>query len=501
MTPLESCEIRELETAFIGGSDEKGYLLMHRAGYFASAVINSSLSGFHRAVLLAGKGNNGGDALVVARYLQLPCVIYSVCAKNDYRGEAALAVRDLPDDIPYFQRDELFPSDFLPGDIIIDGIFGIGFKGSTVSGRERSFIASANASGLPVVSLDVPSGLNLTDRTAADVSIKAAATLMFGAVKRALLAPHLMRMCGKLRFLDIGLPAVREESEQCYTGNEAYCDVVHTPFEAHKNSRPRVLISAGCRNYQGAAKLNLLAAMRSGAGLVRLITSPGDNSGVPLAGIVIRCASDDDVSYPENALSDNFSLYEKSDVLLAGSGWGNAGAKLLADVLKFPRTIVMDADALNALSRHPEVWSYNSNAVLTPHAGEAERLANAFGVSVESDRRKFALSLARKLNCVVVLKGPGTVTASPDGEVWVNSSGCSALATAGSGDVLAGVIASSVAEKGSSSTLCRRAAYGVWVHGMAGELVSGGVIADDLPEAVGKVTANLKNKKVFGLNL
>ena len=193
------------------------------------------------------------------------------------------------------------------------------------------------------------------------------------------------------------------------------------------------------------------------------------------------------------------ALFTKSDVLLSGSGWGMASAKVLKDVLSFPGPLVLDADALNALSRHPEVWNYKSDTVMTPHPGEAVRLANAFGVELSSDRVAFSKSLAEKLNCTIVLKGPRTVIASADNEVWINSSGCNALATAGSGDVLAGIVASAVAGASSAATLCRRTAFAVWVHGMAGELVSSAAIADDLLQKTSEVTDKLINKKIFHL--
>ena len=496
MNLCDCSDIRELEKSYISGDLSRGYHLMHRAGYLFSAVINASSERFSRAVILAGKGNNGGDALVIARYLNIPCVIYSVCAKSDYSGEAAYAVRDLPENIPYFQRETLFYDDFMPGDIIIDGLLGIGFSGRTVTGSAANFIEVANASGLPVVSCDVPSGVNGSTGFAAENAMKADCTVMFGAVKKGLLESHASTYCGRLRFLDIGLDN-QNVCGGCYTVNEAYSDAARWQYDVHKNTRPRILISGGCRNYSGAAQLNMLAALRSGAGIVRLITADKNVPRCALAGIVIGCESKFDDVYPENAVSDNFSLFEKSDCLLAGSGWGMADKKVLADVLTFPRTLVLDADALNALSRNPEVWNYRSDTVLTPHYGEACRLADAFGVEKSADKRVLARNLAEKLNAVVVLKGPNTVTCSPDGELWINSSGSPALATAGSGDVLAGIVAASAAGVSVGSTLCRRAAFAVWVHGMAGECFDGTLIADDLPFAAGKIINDLVDKRIF----
>ena len=361
-----------------------------------------------------------------------------------------------------------------------------------------NFIRLANDSGLPIISCDVPSGVNGSTGIAADNAVKAACTLMFGAVKKGLLEPHAAPYCGRLRYLDIGLENT-PSTGGCYTQSEAYCDAAKWKYDVHKNSRPRILISGGCRNYRGAAQLNLCAALRSGAGIVRLITSDRYVSAEPLAGIVINYPGTKDDAYPENAVSDNLELFDRSDCLLAGSGWGNAGKKVLADVLTFPRTLVLDADALNIMSRHPEVWNYRANTILTPHYGEACRLAEAFKVKISSDRRVFARNLAEKLNAVIVLKGPNTITCSPDGELWINSSGSSALAAAGSGDVLAGIVSSCVAGVSSADTLCRRTAFAVWVHGMAGEYADGTLIADDLPVTAGKIINDLVNKRILKL--
>ena len=483
---------------YTAGNLERGYTLMRRAGLLAASVINASLDRFSRAVILAGKGNNGGDALVVAASLEIPCVIYSVCGKDDYSGEAAFAVRDLPENIPYFQRETLDAADIMPGDLIVDGLLGIGFSGSSIAGAAASFAQCANDSGVPIISLDVPSGVNGSTGIPASNAIKASCTLMFGAVKSGLLETQAAPYCGKLRFLDIGLEKVNS-SGGCYTQSEAYSDAARREYDVHKNSCPRILISGGCRNYCGAAQLNMLAALRSGAGIVRLITAGKSNIQHPLAGIVIGCDTLYDDVYPENAVSDNFDLFGKSDCLLAGSGWGKADKKVLCDVLTFPGNIVLDADALNVLSRHPEVWNFRSDTVVTPHYGEACRLAEAFGVEVSSDRKNFACALAEKLNCVVVLKGPRTVTASSNGEVWINTSGSPALAAAGSGDVLAGIVASCVAGSSCASTLCRRTAFAVWVHGMAGEQLSGTLIADDLPQVAGNVLDDLLDKRIFAI--
>ena len=498
MTPYDCTAIRRLEERYTGCDPQRGYILMQRAGIAAAQIINRSAENFSRIVILAGKGNNGGDALVVARHLKKECVIYSVCAKSEFKGEAAYAVRDLPEHILFFERETLDACDFRRGDLIVEGLLGIGFSGSTVRGRAASFISAANASGQPVISLDVPGGIDGATGIPANPAVRASATIMFGAVKSGAVNSDYAPYWGVLRYCDIGLESRGEIFPQFYTESEAYCDVNAPDFFSHKNSRSKVLIYAGCREYGGAALLNLNAALRCGSGIVRLVTG-SDAPSTLAAGIIRHLESADDAAYPANAVELTRGLFEKSNVLLAGSGWGYASSGLLTDIFKFPGKIILDADAINALCRTPGVWCRRSDVILTPHWGEALRLAEAFRVDPGGDRTSFALRLAQKLNCIVVLKGPRTVTASPDGEVWVNTSGCSRLAVAGSGDVLAGVIASVAGDPGNHSSLCRRAACGVWIHGAAGELLCAGGIADDLAGSAGKVIRILENRQVIPL--
>ena len=496
MNVFDTSGTRVLEERHTGKSVESGYLLMRKASAGVAAVLLQSLGTYSRVIILAGKGNNGGDAICTASILWRSgvrnMVIYSVSAKEQFVGEAAMAVRDLEPEIPFITPEELTAEDFFPGDIVVDGLLGIGFSGQEVRGKAASFINAVNVSGVPVISLDVPSGVDASSGNAADPAVKAAATFMLGTVKKGVL--NSVQHSGILRYIDIGISQEISETSGVYTQREAYKDISSVRWDAHKNSRPRVLIFAGCRKYGGAAKLNLHAALRSGAGICRLVTAACDRTGLPLSGIVKVCDSADDSSYPANAVSDNFELFEKSDVLLAGSGWGNADKKLISDVLSFSGKVVLDADFLNVLSRHPQMWNFKHDAVLTPHYGEACRLADAFGITVRSD---LAVALADKLECVVVLKGPLSVTASYDGSRWQNTSGTSALATAGSGDVLAGVIASCIAGASQADNLCRRTAFAVWVHGVAGEISGSNLIADDLPVAVGRVMEKLLRKKVI----
>ena len=498
MTPHDCAAIRHLEEQYTGCDPQRGYTLMQRAGVAAAQIINASSCSFDRVVFLVGKGNNGGDALVAARYLKKECIIYSVCGKEEFSGEAAYAVRDLPENIPFFERETLDSYDFRRGDLIVEGLLGIGFSGASVRGRSANFIRAANASGQPVISLDVPGGVDSTSGVPSDTAVNASVTIMFGAVKSGAVNGDDTRHWGVLRYCDIGLADKVEMFPQLYTESEAYADISVASFHAHKNSRTRLLIYAGCREYGGAALLNLNSALRCGCGIVRLATC-AERATAPASGIIRRLDHSDTKSYPANAVAATQDFREKSNILLAGSGWGETEPELLADILKFPHPVVLDADGINALCRNPKVWNRRCDVILTPHWGEAMRLAEAFKVKTSGDRASFALRLAKKLNCVIVLKGPRTVTASPDGEVWINSSGSSHLAIPGSGDSLAGIIAAIAGNPEVPGSLCRRAACGVWIHGVAGELLPPGGVADDLAQSAGNVIRLLEERKIIPL--
>ena len=195
------------------------------------------------------------------------------------------------------------------------------------------------------------------------------------------------------------------------------------------------------------------------------------------------------------AAAPDWKNFRDPTALVAGPGWGDdVPVSVLTEVLKFPGELLLDADALNLLARHPEIWNARANVVLTPHPGEAERLRIAFGIPEAGSRSELAAALADRLGAVVVLKGARTVTAGGAGEITLNTSGSPDLATAGSGDVLAGLIGAFLA----NGTLVTAAAkLGVFIHGRAGENGGRGVIADDLPTKISRVMKNLEKGLFF----
>ena len=478
-------QIRAMEQRSIA-SGVPEYELMRRAGIGAANWIAARYSDASRMVILCGGGNNGGDALVAAAELsrKFPVEIFSTKALNSFTGCAANAASDLPGEIPFYHRNNLDAALFRPGDVIIDGLLGIGFAGGTLRPEVKSFIHAANRSGCPVVALDLPSGINGdTGSASPDGAIHAAVTLTFGRPKMGLFAGDGSELRGALRVIEIGLTGVDYDGMEIMTNVDAVAMLPHWILSCHKNSRGRVLLWVGSEEYPGAAELAVNGAMRGGAGMVRVASVA--QLRLPSAAIVRRLSGGETPK----------AWFPMSGVLVCGCGWGSCGtAENLSAAWRFPGTVLLDADALNTLACHPEILQPRENLILTPHPGEAARLAQTFNVDIALNRKDFALALAEKAGAVVVLKGRDSVVAAPDGRCRIIAAGSPALAVAGSGDVLAGVIGAVASQL---SDPFDAASLGAYLHGIAGENAPGILIADELPEQVGRVIRAVAANKIF----
>ena len=477
-------------------SGTSGYELMRRAGEGTAEVIRSLIQekAFRRAVILTGRGNNGGDALVAAPLLGLHTVIYATAPLDTLRGEAAEAVRDLPATIPVEVRDTLSSADFQRGDLIVDGLLGTGFAGE-LRPQFRNWIAAANGSGCPIVAIDLPSGIN-GDTGIADsgVAIQAEWTITFGYPKRGHFYGDGPAASGRLRLVDIGLAEPDPEdgkSEEAFFAADAAKLFARPAYDTYKNRKGSLLIAAGSADYSGAAALSARAALRAGAGIVRLAVPVRPFAALPGA-LIVRVVRNAEGCFDRKSLPELKTMMEQSDAVAAGSGWGTGEetGEVLSKLLLFPGPLLLDADALNTAAREPERWLKRDKLVITPHPGEAKRLADAFGIPYFEERTQFALALAAGLGAVTVLKGPHTVVAAPDGRYSLNSSGSPALATAGSGDVLGGIIGALLA--GNPEQAFEMAQLGVFLHGLAGELGAPGLIADDLPELAARAATTIR---------
>ena len=468
-----------------GGTLE--YTLMLRAGVGAARIIDRLFSNASRFVILSGSGNNGGDALVVAANLRTaPVKIFSTVEKEKLSGCAARAADDLPSGISFEQRDRLYPQDILSGDVIIDGLLGIGFSGGKLRNNVKNFIEVVNNSRVPVVALDLPSGVDSNNgKISCDGAVKATLTLTFGVPKTGLFQNEGSLLRGAVRVIDIGLgevPVAEENSSDIFTNIDAVKSWIDFPVECHKNSRGRVAVWGGSAEYCGAPVLSGKGALYSGAGLVKIFSTANFMNNLPHALIVEKLSGN---QLPE---TDDFA------VLVCGCGWGScASEKNLAAAWKFPGTLILDADALNALAKYHHKLPHRNSLILTPHPGEAGRLAEACDIHAGS-RSELALQLSEKFRAVTLLKGHDTIVASPGQMPRIISSGSASLATAGSGDVLAGVIGALSAR---SKNLFDAASLGAYIHGIAGEFNERIITADDLPEIIGHKIRLIAENGIF----
>ncbi|HSU45183.1 MAG TPA: NAD(P)H-hydrate dehydratase [Casimicrobiaceae bacterium] len=436
--------------------------LMERAGAAAAELAAAMLAGRRgRVVALAGPGNNGGDAFVCARCLRDRGFDVVVVGRADPAvGDAANALAALRGaGVPIVATT---PSD-RPA-LIVDGLFGVGLSrapGAPWSG----WIAWANASGAPILALDVPSGLDAATGVAKDPSIIATATATFIALKPGLLTCDGPDHCGDISVHALGLDA--DLPDTCVRLDWRAVQSQLPPVlsrrvrKSHKGTFGRACIIGGAEGLVGAALLAGRAALRLGAGRV-------------VVGLAAHNPPLIDWLAPELMLREADTAGSEHDAWVVGPGLG-AGERaqaLLAKVAAFDRPIVIDADALNAIAGQPalvDAVARRAAATLaTPHPAEAARLLQCTTADVQADRVAAATRLASMLGAHVVVKGAGSIVARPDGTFDINASGNPALSTAGSGDVLAGILGALLAQRVDATAAMR---IGVCLHGAAADML------------------------------
>ena len=458
------------------------------------------------AVLLVGKGNNGGDALVAARLLHADdwnLQVVLVCPPHELPELPKSMFALLPEAIRQSAviadtKQQLIDT---KDTIIIDGLLGTGFNGQMPREPLATLIHLANDSRRPILAIDIPSGLN-GETGEAELCIRATATVCLCAVKTGLLVNQGIASAGRLIVAPLpgqDLLATLPHGPAVFGNAEARELVPQIAFDTHKFKRGAVAVIGGSRQYGGAPLLAGTAALHAGAGLVQvLLPAKCEPSCSYPKALIVQCLSDtDDGVLSADSLSALTDALDRATALAVGPGLTRSPAVLpvLAELFGMGKPLVVDADALNLLSSCPALLTQNhaNEIVLTPHAGEFARLQAAFELKATGDRAKDAVALAKRTRCVVVLKGARTIIAAPDGSYSYNLSGCPALATAGSGDVLTGVIAALLANGLRPYDAAR---LGAWLHGAAAEHATRpgaplGLIADDLPRLVGTTLADL----------
>jgi hydroxyethylthiazole kinase-like uncharacterized protein yjeF len=475
-----------------------GFALMMSAGQaVAQAAMDLAEQG--SILVVAGSGNNGGDGFVAAAELAArgrEVSVILLCQRDQLKGDAALAARGWKDPVLPFN-----PQAIGKPALIIDALFGAGLDRS-VHGDPHTMIDAINASGVPVLSVDLPSGINGTTGAIMGTAVRATETVTFFRRKPGhLLLPGRLH-CGRIRVADIGIDAAVLDAIRPSTFEnvpEFWRGSFPVPrINGHKYARGHVVVVSGDMAATGAARLAGRGALRAGAGLATLAT-PRDalaiNAGA-LTAVMVH-ATDTAAEFADLIADHRLNAC----VIGPGAGLGQRTRDFVLAALSAKPGLVLDADALTSFADAPDRLfqaikaTASPQVVLTPHEGEFPRLfsdlSNKYPLRSKLERVRIA---ATRSGAVVLLKGPDTVVASPDGRAAIAANAPPWLATAGSGDVLAGMIGGLLAQH---VPAFEAACIGVWMHGEAGSEAGPGLIAEDLPEVLPAVFRRLYDQ--FGV--
>jgi ADP-dependent NAD(P)H-hydrate dehydratase / NAD(P)H-hydrate epimerase len=476
-----------------------GFALMLSAGQ-AVAEAAAGLVEQGAILVVAGPGHNGGDGFVAAAELVAQGREVSVilmCERDTLQGDAASAARGWKSPVlPFTPQAIGRPA------LIIDALFGAGLS-RPVEGEAREMIEAINANGAPVLAVDLPSGINGTSAATMGAAVRAAETVTFFRKKPAHLLLPGRTHCGRVRVADIGIDTrvLDEIRPRTFENKPQYWRrMFPVPrIDGHKYARGHVLILSGDIAATGAARLAARGALRAGAGLATL-ASPRDALAVNAAALIaVMVRAVDTVVEFAQALSDKrFNVC----VIGPGAGIGQRTADLVHAALSARRPVVLDADALTSFAAAPnrlfeaiKAWP-EAQVVLTPHEGEFPRLfSDLSAMTPGRSKLERVRAAAERSAAVVLLKGPDTTVAAADGRATIAANAPPWLATAGAGDVLAGIIAGLMAQ---GVPAFEAASIGVWMHGEAAREAGPGLIAEDLPETLPAVFRHLYDE--FGID-
>jgi hydroxyethylthiazole kinase-like uncharacterized protein yjeF len=458
-------EIRQIETR----APQAETSLMARAGLAAAEYARELLGENGRSVLvLAGPGNNGGDAFEVAAHLKRWFYRVELVFTGDEHTLSADALAALAKWRACGGNTYAAPPAALRPDLVVDGLFGIGLT-RALEGGYAELIAAVNRLPCPKLALDIASGINADTGAVMGTALRATHTVSFIALKPGLLTldgpDYCVKPGGEIRVADLGLDVkALLDSKGATTGPQLLQCLPPRPRNFHKGKAGSVGVLGGANGMVGAAVLAGRAALKLGAGKVFL-------------GLLADHPPAVDFGQPELMLRTPRELLETGMITVFAAGPGMGAAKtaeqLLREVLETDVPLVLDADALNLIAASKTLQTRlpkrSAPCVLTPHPAEAARLLGCATAAVQADRLKAAAELARRYQAIAVLKGNGSVVSSPDGSWLINVSGNPGMASAGMGDVLAGMIASLLAQGAGASAATAAA---VWLHGAAADTLA-----------------------------
>ena len=467
-------QVRELDRIAIDDWGIPSITLMERAGASAFEVIISRYPAAKNLVVVCGGGNNAGDGYVLARLAKQADLAVRVIALVEpawLKGDAAASAQE------YLETGTIENTLSVDGaDLIIDALLGSGLK-RQVEGSFAEAIEAINKSAVPVLALDIPSGLNADSGACMGAAVRADTTLTFIGLKRGLFTAEGAAFSGEVLFNDLGTPADIHTAISAATRLIEPAQVMRylppRPRQAHKGNHGHVLVIGGDYGYLGAAILAGSAAARTGAGLVTVATRVEHAGLLPLFRPELMTTA-------VTTAQDLDSILSKATVVAIGPGLGQSdwAISLFARVLQVRLPLVVDADALNLLARKHQ---RRENWVLTPHPGEAARLLGVRTSDIQEDRFAAVASLRDKFDGVIVLKGAGSLVLDAADTVYLNRSGNPGMASGGMGDVLSGMIAGFMAQ-GIKPGMA--AVSGAHLHGHAADLCAGqgerGMLAADL---------------------
>ncbi len=496
---LNASEMSQIDRVTIDEVEIPGVVLMENAGRGVVEEIERFLGDVFdkQIVIFCGKGNNGGDGYVIARHLYnrgANVAVFLAGKKETIKGDALINLKIL--ETMGLNISEIFSLEQIPAfsriDLVVDALLGTGVTGSVI-GFLGELINFMNQLDAPIVSVDLPSGMETDTGAIHGACVKANVTVTMAHLKTGLLFSPARDLAGEVVVVDISVPP--EVSNRLH-GHRFLLDpedirsrLPRRKLDAHKTNCGKVVVFAGSVGMTGAATLTAISSLQVGAGLTKLAIPVSLN---PILEqkltevMTVPLAETKEQSISLKAKDQIGDLLKWADVLAVGPGLSTNAetvefVKWLLTSIKKP--MVIDADGLNALVKSPElIQKYPAELIITPHPGELARLIELSISEIQQDRLNVIRKFAQKWGKVIVLKGGPSVIAAPNGDLFINSTGNPGMATGGSGDVLTGMIAGLLAQK---LTALDAALVGVFLHGLAGDLAAEdlsqmGMIAGDI---------------------
>lgn len=518
MRVCTSGQMARIDRATIAGGTP-GLELMERAGETMTGLVLDFLEGLDlsgeepKVLVLCGKGNNGGDGLVVARRLveqKIPTAVLMLAGSESLAPDAQTNFERLPAavilvDPEAAERAEALADLLDEADLVVDAVFGTGIE-PPLRDDAAAYFRTVNDAGLPCVALDIPSGVCGDDGRVDPVAIAAERTLTVGLPKLGLLLPPGRDFVGEIEVVDIGFSVEITDAEALparWLHREAALELLPPRrSDWHKYRCGTVLALCGSHTYGGAAHLTALGALRSGAGLVHAAVPAGLEGGLNIAlpeviAVPLAATESGTISPLPDEVRER--LLDRKQAVAIGPGLGRhaeTDAWVVDFLTSLTLPVVVDADALTAFAAAGREPRMGGRAVLTPHLGELARLTGRSATEIEIHRQQWLPEWAAKWNSVVLLKGSPTWVATPEGELWIVATGDDALARGGSGDLLTGLVCGLLAQGASPRNA---ALLGAFVHGLAGSRAAEGrstrsVRVTEVAAAIGPVFESMEKE-------